>query len=60
MVSGTIFDERPRRSSAQTLEAFYVSVSHFDALSVGFNCAVGVDLMRPPIESAVRHVRGRA
>ena len=31
----------------QTVEAFYISVSHFDALSVGINCAVGVDLMRP-------------
>ena len=50
MVSGTIFDNG-RTLSAQPVEAFYYSVSHFDALSVGLNCAVGVDLMRGPIES---------
>ncbi len=50
MVSGTIF-ENHRTLSAQPVEAFYISVSHFDALSVGLNCAVGVDLMRPDIET---------
>ena len=45
MISGTIFDNG-RTLSAQPVEAFYYSVSHFDALSVGLNCAVGVDLMR--------------
>ena len=50
MISGTIFDNG-RTLSAQPIEAFYYSVSHFDALSVGLNCAVGVDLMRPAIES---------
>src|SRR5262245_8340588 len=50
IVSGTIF-ENGRTLSAQTPEAFYVSVSHFDALSVGLNCAVGVDQMRPHIEA---------
>src|SRR5207244_1510743 len=50
MLSGTIF-ENGRTLSAQTPEAFYVSVAHFDALSVGLNCAVGVDQMRPGIES---------
>ena len=50
MISGTIF-ENHATLSAQPLEAFYISVSHFDALSVGLNCAVGVDLMRPEIET---------
>ena len=50
MISGTIFDNG-RTLSAQTPEAFYDSVAHFDALSVGLNCAVGVDLMRGPIET---------
>jgi 5-methyltetrahydrofolate--homocysteine methyltransferase len=50
MISGTIF-ESGRTLSAQTVEAFYYSVSHFDALSFGLNCAVGVDLMRGPLES---------
>ena len=51
IVSGTIYDQVAARCSGETPEAFYVSVSHFDALSVGFNCGVGVDLMRSPIES---------
>src|SRR5262249_53543857 len=40
MISGTIFDNG-RTLSMQPIEAFYDSVSHFDALSVGINCAVG-------------------
>ena len=50
MISGTIFDNG-RTLSMQPIEAFYYSVSHFDALSVGINCAVGVELMRGPIEA---------
>ncbi len=50
IVSGTIYDNG-RTLLAQTPEAFYVSVSHFDALAVGFNCGVGVDLLRGPVES---------
>lgn len=50
MISGTIFDNGATLS-AQMPEAFYLSVSHFDALSVGLNCAVGVDQMRPALES---------
>ena len=50
MISGTIFDNG-RTLSAQPIEAFYDSVSHFDALSVGINCAVGVELMRGSIEA---------
>jgi 5-methyltetrahydrofolate--homocysteine methyltransferase len=50
MISGTIF-EGGRTLSGQTVEAFYTSIAHFDALSVGLNCAVGVDLMRGPLET---------
>jgi 5-methyltetrahydrofolate--homocysteine methyltransferase len=50
MISGTIFDNG-RTLTGQTVEAFSVSVSHFDALSVGLNCAVGVDKIRAGIES---------
>jgi 5-methyltetrahydrofolate--homocysteine methyltransferase len=50
IVSGTIYDPGGRTLFSQTPEAFYVSVSHFDALSVGFNCGVGVDLMRSAVE----------
>jgi 5-methyltetrahydrofolate--homocysteine methyltransferase len=49
-VSGTIYDNG-RTLLAQTPEAFYVSVAHFDALAVGFNCGVGADLLRGPVES---------
>ena len=49
MISGTIFADG-RTLSAQPIESFYYSVSHIDALSVGLNCAVGVDLMRGPVE----------
>ena len=58
MVSGTIFKDG-RTLSAQTVEAFWTSVSHFDMLSVGINCALGVDQMRPFLEalSAVARTR---
>ncbi|HEV3448950.1 MAG TPA: methionine synthase [Gemmataceae bacterium] len=51
LVSGTIFREGGRTLSGQTVEAFYASVSHFDMFSIGLNCAVGVDLMRPYLET---------
>jgi 5-methyltetrahydrofolate--homocysteine methyltransferase len=50
IVSGTIYDNG-RTLLAQTPEAFYVSVAHFDAWAVGFNCGVGADLLRGPVES---------
>ncbi|MFM7148868.1 MAG: homocysteine S-methyltransferase family protein, partial [Gemmataceae bacterium] len=53
MVSGTIF-EGGRTLSSQTVEAFYTSISHFDALSVGLNCAVGVDIIRPHVETLAK------
>jgi len=51
IVSGTIYHPGGRTLLSQTPEAFYVSVAHFDALSVGFNCGVGVDLIRPAVEA---------
>jgi len=50
-VTGTIYHPGGRTLFGQTPEAFYVSVSHFDALAIGFNCGVGVDLLRGPLES---------
>jgi 5-methyltetrahydrofolate--homocysteine methyltransferase len=49
MVSGTITDASGRTLSGQTVEAFLNSVSHADLLSVGFNCALGAERMRPYI-----------
>ncbi|MGD1840453.1 MAG: methionine synthase [Thermonemataceae bacterium] len=50
MVSGTITDASGRTLSGQTAEAFLISVSHLNLLSVGFNCALGADLLRPYVE----------
>ena len=58
MISGTIFKDG-RTLSMQPVEAFYHSISHIDALSVGLNCAVGVDWMRGPIESLSAIARTR-
>ena len=51
MVSGTITDASGRTLSGQTAEAFYISVSHADLLSVGLNCALGAKDMRPYLEA---------
>jgi 5-methyltetrahydrofolate--homocysteine methyltransferase len=50
MVSGTITDLSGRTLSGQTLEAFLNSVSHIDLLSIGFNCSLGAEQLRPFIE----------
>ncbi len=50
MISGTITDASGRTLSGQTLEAFYISVSHANPLSIGLNCALGAREMRPHIE----------
>ncbi|RZJ66464.1 MAG: 5-methyltetrahydrofolate--homocysteine methyltransferase [Flavobacterium sp.] len=47
MVSGTITDASGRTLSGQTVEAFLISISHIPLLSVGFNCALGADQLRP-------------
>ncbi|MCB0842037.1 MAG: homocysteine S-methyltransferase family protein, partial [Bacteroidetes bacterium] len=41
MVSGTITDASGRTLSGQVVEAFWISVSHANLLSVGLNCALG-------------------
>jgi 5-methyltetrahydrofolate--homocysteine methyltransferase len=51
MVSGTIVDASGRTLSGQTVEAFWISISHTrNLLSVGLNCALGSQQMRPFIE----------
>jgi 5-methyltetrahydrofolate--homocysteine methyltransferase len=50
MVSGTITDASGRTLTGQTLEAFLVSVSHFPLFSIGLNCALGAELLRPFVE----------
>ncbi|HEY0199942.1 MAG TPA: homocysteine S-methyltransferase family protein [Rhodanobacter sp.] len=51
MISGTITDRSGRTLSGQTAEAFYYSVRHARPLSVGFNCALGADDLRPHIQT---------
>ncbi|MCK5003961.1 MAG: homocysteine S-methyltransferase family protein, partial [Candidatus Aminicenantes bacterium] len=50
MISGTITDSSGRTLSGQTLKAFYHSVSHIDLLSIGLNCALGAEQLRPYIK----------
>lgn len=50
MVSGTITDASGRTLSGQTAEAFYVSISHMNLFSVGLNCALGAQEMRPHLQ----------
>ena len=50
MISGTITDASGRTLSGQTVEAFWISISHMPLLSVGLNCALGAKEMRPHLE----------
>jgi len=47
MVSGTITDQSGRTLSGQTPEAFLISLSHANLLSIGLNCALGAKQLRP-------------
>ncbi|HEX7800191.1 MAG TPA: homocysteine S-methyltransferase family protein [Asticcacaulis sp.] len=53
-ISGTITDRSGRTLSGQTAEAFWNSVRHAKPFAVGFNCALGADLMRPHIAELSR------
>jgi len=50
MVSGTITDASGRTLSGQTVEAFLTSVSHVPLLSIGFNCALGAEQLKPYLQ----------
>lgn len=54
MISGTITDLSGRTLSGQTADAFWVSLKHVKPFSIGFNCALGAEEMRPHIESISR------
>ena len=51
MLSGTITDASGRTLSGQTAEAFLISVSHIPLLTIGFNCALGANLLQPHLET---------
>ncbi len=50
MISGTITDQSGRTLSGQTGEAFWNSVRHARPLSIGLNCALGAQQLRPYVE----------
>ena len=50
MISGTFDKGGATFVSGQEVEAFWNSISHFPVLSVGMNCALGPDLMRPHLD----------
>ncbi|GGK19729.1 methionine synthase [Deinococcus malanensis] len=51
MLSGTITDASGRTLSGQTPEAFVISTEHAQLFSVGLNCALGADLLRPHLRA---------
>jgi 5-methyltetrahydrofolate--homocysteine methyltransferase len=54
MISATITDRSGRTLSGQTLDAFYVSIRHANPFSVGLNCALGAEQMRPYLADLAR------
>ena len=47
MISGTITDASGRTLTGQTTEAFYNSLRHARPLTIGLNCALGAQELRP-------------
>lgn len=47
MISGTISDRSGRILSGQTIEAFVHATAHARPLTMGLNCALGADQLRP-------------
>ena len=54
MVSGTITDASGRTLSGQTTEAFYNSLAHSQAFSMGLNCALGAKELRQYVQELSR------
>lgn len=55
MVSGTITDASGRTLSGQTVDAFLISISHIPLLSIGFNCALGAEQLKPYLKQLALH-----
>ena len=57
MVSATINDRSGRTLTGQTLEAFFISISHYPhLLSFGLNCSFGVTDLRPFVEQLSKRI----
>ncbi|MFP6694788.1 MAG: methionine synthase [Pirellulales bacterium] len=50
MVSATVLESGVTFVSSQTVEALWNAISHFPLLSVGLNCALGPEKLRPHLE----------
>ncbi len=59
MVSGTITDRSGRTLSGQTPEAFWYSMRHLRPFSIGLNCALGAEPMRPYLAELAVHADTR-
>jgi len=53
-ISATVSDRTGRLLAGQTLEAFWISVSHADPLLVGLNCGFGPEELRPHLATLSR------
>ncbi len=47
MISGTVADASGRTLSGQTVAAFWYSVAYAEPFTVGLNCALGIDALKP-------------
>ncbi len=54
MISGTITDASGRTLSGQTVEAFWISISHMELMSVGLNCALGAKELAPHLRDLAK------
>ena len=54
MVSGTITDASGRTLSGQTAEGFWNAIAHAKPVSVGLNCALGAEALRPYVQELSR------
>lgn len=54
MISGTITDQSGRTLSGQTAEAFWHSVRHVQPFTIGLNCALGAEQLRPYVADLSR------
>ncbi|MFT7578795.1 MAG: 5-methyltetrahydrofolate--homocysteine methyltransferase [Myxococcota bacterium] len=59
MISVTVTDASGRTLSGQTVEAFLISVEHANPLTIGLNCGLGGEEMRPFIEEVARLANAR-
>jgi 5-methyltetrahydrofolate--homocysteine methyltransferase len=53
-ISGTITDASGRTLTGQTTEAFWNSVRHAKPISIGLNCALGAEQLRPYVAELSR------